>query len=208
MPKYKRIELATKAAHNGDETAVRVLTDEIFALAPEIPQEVRGPLEERVVRAELEFRKEQHAPISEAGIANGVNLLADHFGAPEFAKTSEEQVSDLRMNLIPAFPTLLASRLGSDNSTIHQFSPAEAAFLTLVMARQKVSNARYQVTPEQWKAARKLGHTAGPSPQAIRAPNPQAEQMRNLIAKGGSHMSATDAIALGHQVFDAVGLQR
>lgn len=208
--KRERIELATKAARADDEPSVRGLTAEIFDnLAPELPDEIRQPLKERVSSADIKFRKHQHADISEAQIANGVNILADRLGAPPYARTSAEQVSDLRMNLLSAFPTLLASRLGPDDSTIHQFSPAEASFLMLVMARQKVSNAHYQVPPEQWKGLRNANHSSSiASHSSQRLPNPQADEMRRLIATHAPAMSLNDGIALGHQVLDAIGVQR
>jgi hypothetical protein len=206
--KQQRIEIATKAARSGDESSIRVLTDEIFNLASELPEQIKQPLKERVVRAEIAFRKQRHEPISESQIADGVNLLADRFGAPQFAKTSAEQVSDLRMNLTHAFPSLLASRLGQDASTIHQFSPAEAAFLMLVMARQKVSNADYQVPPEQWRAFQKARRTTSTGAQIVRPANVQADLMHRLIANQAPRMSGNDAIVLGHQVLDAIGIQR
>lgn len=79
----------------------------------------------------------------------------------------------------------------------------------LVMARQKVSNAHYQVPPEQWKGLRNANHSSSiASHSSQRLPNPQADEMRRLIATHAPAMSLNDGIALGHQVLDAIGVQR
>jgi hypothetical protein len=206
QPKHTRIELAARQAQSGDELSIRALTDEIFTIAPELSDAIGTPLKDRIVKAELAFRSSQYPPIAETQIADGVNVLANHFGAPHYATTSGEQVADLRMSLLPAFPTLLGSHLTADDRSIHQFSPVEAACLTLLMVRQKISNPEYQVPPELWQKWKKSRKPASNNAANRRPDNSQEKAMRSLIA--GQQMSTESSLALGHQVLDAIGIER
>ena len=155
-----RMSLDSKArvAKTGDENAVRLLADEVinqFA-APEA-KEVLSQFKDRLVRAEMDYRRGREAGISERKLANSFNQLTRQLGVSESGRVSPTQLRYLRVQLITAFPNYVSQT--SDQRPgkpiiANALSPLEAAGLTLVLINNKLSNEKFQLAPEEWAVAK------------------------------------------------------
>lgn len=135
---------------SADEPAIRELTDEIFhqLALPEV-EVAASTVKDRLVRAELEYRSNHGGGVSERKLVNAFNKLARELDLPDYARVSLTQVRYMRVQLVPAFPTLMAQPKQRS-----QMSPLEATILGLVLVTQKLSNEDFQVAPEEWTKQR------------------------------------------------------
>jgi hypothetical protein len=147
-----------RLAKSGDERAVRDLADEVFTEFGY--SEVAGVLslfKDRLVRAEINYRRTGNGGIPERNVVRMLNGLTKELGAPDYARVSVHQVRYLRVNLLPVFPSFIghSSTRQSNRSIIDpEMSPLEATGLTLLLVTQKLANEDFQVTPEEWTARR------------------------------------------------------
>jgi hypothetical protein len=218
------LEEKARKAKGGDEDAVRDLTEQVFyEYQGMLPAEVLDGAKERVVRAEMEYRKNGKGGVREAHVAAAVNFLADKFHAPDFAKADERQVKVLRARLRSGAPSFFApepdnkkglkKKIGQQMNP--EVSPLEATSLMLVMLTQKASNDEFQQTPEEFavrvrrKPSRLVTDMDGPTLVANDPRN--IEKTRSVIhaaTEGLSHMSVTDAINLTADTFDRLGIKK
>jgi hypothetical protein len=160
MWKLDSIDEKALQAKDNDETAVRALADEVFNTSDfaALPVETRESMKDRVLRAELSYRKDG-AGVDEETVVQVVNEYVNKFGAPEYAKTSTLQVRYLRATLVRGYPNFIAQPLPGEREGLDQevgtsinsmMSPLEAAYVTAVLLQQKMLNEEYQKTPQEW----------------------------------------------------------
>lgn len=157
--KLARIAKATKGI---DPIAIRELTDEAFnAFAlPEVPVFTQEAMKERVVRAEVNYRKGADKGISEVKVAKTVNELADKLEIPDYAKVSPAMVRLVRVGLMLELPNFIAQdppatkkpkkKVGSSINPL--MSPIEATAITMFLLQQKMLNDGFQVSHKEFFA--------------------------------------------------------
>lgn len=145
-------------ARGGDEKEVDGYADEVFRQfgSPEMASAM-APFKDRLVRAEVNYRRQGKGGVSERGLANSLNGLTKKLGAPDYARVSPAQVRHMRVNMMVAYPGFIgrASEKKLKKSVVNpEMSPIEAAGVTMLLVTQKLSNEEFQVTPEEWAAKR------------------------------------------------------
>jgi len=218
------LEEKARKAKGGDEEAVRDLTEQVFhEHQGMLPAEVLDGAKERVVRAEVEYRKNGKGGVRELHVAAAVNFLADKFQAPDFAKTDLRQVKVLRARMRGSAPSFFApdpdhkkglkKKIGEPMNP--EVSPLEATSLMLVMLTQKAFNDEFQQTPQEFAARsrRRPSWLANDRREAGFVGNDprNVEKSRAVIRaaiEGLRHMNVTDAINLTGQTFDKLGIKK
>lgn len=211
-----RLDAKAKAARGGEEGAVRDLADEVFKTVAldQAPAGMLDAVKDRLVRAELAHRNGKAEGIAEVNVVKVINGLATEFKAPEYAKTSRYEVRKLRVRTLPLLPNFIADgqqpkKVGTSIS--EKMSPMEAAFVTALLLRQKLSNPEYQVTHAErvsrWaeKHGAKKAEKANQS-KADDAPGRQ-EEMERVIAKGASEISPIALLNIPSRALDILGVQ-
>lgn len=218
------LEEKARKAKDGDEDAIRDLADEVFyRYGQMLPTEVADKVKDRVVRAEVEYKKNGKGSVRETDVVKAVNFLAEKFNAPEFAKTDLRQVKVLRARLRPGLPSFIApdpeekkglkKKLGEPMNP--EVSPVEATCLLLVMLNQKALNDEFQQTPEEFavRAKRKpswLERNPG-GPSVVMNDPRNIEKTRAVIraaVQGISHMSIVAAINLADDTLNKLGIKK
>lgn len=224
-----RVEEAAKKAKNNDEKAVRELADAVFDYAGgQMPESVSDGMKDRLVRAEMNYRKGKKG-IREEDIVQTVNELADTIGAPAYAKTSKLQVKVMRVKLMGDHPSFIAQERDDKKKglkkkigdTINpEVSPLEGAFITMMMIQQKVLNEDWQKTPEEYAATLNTKHSKEVKSVAEgqeikgrlvakKAKNMEkVNEMMETISKGLGRLGAADALNLADKSLDTLGIER
>lgn len=227
--RFLRVEEKAKAAETSDPDSVRALADEIFD-QPHVfgtfPDYVRGPVKERVLRAELAYREGQGKPVTHTDVVHLINTLADVLALPSYAKTSEHQLADVRfraMRFTPSFMGLHLSehqdgtplRAGENMSS--NMSPLQACYLAMSAVDAKLNNVEYQVPPEEWEANRydaaleKWRRHEKPTPMPPRLSAIVNYKQMELIRTAEAHLlhlSPPESITLIHSVLDTLGVPK
>jgi len=202
------IEAKAKGAKSHDPQAVRAYVDAILDQAhlSVAPESVRG----RLAKAELKFHRKEHKTISEAEFVEACNRTAADFKLPDYARTSGAQVHVFRMMLGKMAPSTIGA---SGQST--DMTPAEAVFVALQLAGQKVFNPDYQVPPDQWvDSTRPKNNHAEPKeslPVSRLHQVPQGTtELLNLIAPDapGNRSDRAEVEWVLHHVMDSLGISR
>ena len=211
-------------AKSGDEDAVRDLADEVFHRYGRLfTSGVTGDVKDRVVRAEMEYRKSGKGGVRETHVVNAVNFLAGKFDAPDYAKTDHRQVRVLRARMSWQAPAFFApdpdGRKGLKKKIGQQMnpevSPLEAVCLMLVMLDQKALNEEYQQTPKEFatKVRRKPSwlepETRGPAFVANDPRNiEKTREIMRTVEKGAANMKLADAFNLSGDTLDKLGIKK
>jgi stalled ribosome alternative rescue factor ArfA len=218
------LEEKARKAKNGDEAAVRDLADEVFyRYGPMLPTEVADKVKERLVRAEVEYKKNGKGSVREMDVVRSVNFLAEKFSAPDFVKTDLRQVKMLRAKMRLEQPSFFAPEPGNKRGLKkklgepmnQEVSPIEATCLTMVMLTQKALNDEYQQTPEQFaiRASRKplwLERDSDKSTMTVNDPR-NIEKTRAVIRaveSGAKRLSPLDALNLADETLDKLGIKK
>jgi hypothetical protein len=164
--RWLRIEERAKGAEAGDPESVRALADEIFSQPHQIgtlPLFVKQPLEEQVIKAELDYRSGTHRAIKHSDVVQLINSLSEKLELPSYAKTSEHQILDMRfrsMQLTPRFMGNVVSErkdgtpLRPGDSVDSAMSPLQACYFAMFAIDAKLVNPEYQVPPDEWERHR------------------------------------------------------
>jgi len=143
-----------RLAKSGDETAVGDLADEVFKqFGPPGMAFGLSLYKDRLVRAEVNYRRQGKGGIPEKNLVKAMNGLTRGLGAPDYSRVSTTQLRHLRVNMLGAYPGLISQAPeGNPGKSIvnSEMSPLEAAGMALLMVNQKLSNRDFQVTPEEW----------------------------------------------------------
>ncbi len=163
-------------ASSGDEAAVRSLADAVFEQfgSPEINDALSG-LKERVVIADISYRREGKGGVSEGKLVNSLNQFTKELGAPEFARVSVPQLRYLRTNLLTAYPSFISQLSDRESGSLafsSEMSPLQATGLAMLLVTQKLSNEDFQVSPEAWAANQYQKEVARWEAHRKGAPNP------------------------------------
>jgi hypothetical protein len=229
-PMHNQVEEAAKKAKNSkDEKAVRELADAVFDYAGgQMPASVSDGIKDRLVRAEMNYRKGKKG-IREEDIVRTVNELADTMSAPAYAKTSKLQVKVMRVKLMGDHPSFIAQERDEKKKglkkevgdTINpEVSPLEGAFITMMMIQQKVLNEDWQKTPEEYaanlntKRQKEVKSAAGGQELkgrlvARRAKNiEKVNEMMETINKGLGRLGVAGSLDLVDKSLDTLGIER
>lgn len=218
-----RVNEKARAARDTTEGSVRELADEIFnTFGISTGRDgVSNPFEERLIRAQVNFQHGAGKGVSEIDVVRVINGLGKAFGAPGYARTDLGEVRRLRMGVLLYMPHLIygeskrpMKEVGS--SIDPTMSPLEAAYITLLMLKQKQYNEEYQMTPKERADARnkqkgkaKAVITRRRESQLTLAQRtPRKEEMARVIARGFSTKSPTELMELANKSLDALGVDR
>src|SRR5437867_566159 len=141
------VEETAKAATDDDPRSVRRFVDEIFnrSMFAKAPASVR----DRVFRSELAFRNGRHVAIAEDTLRETINEFARRADAPGHVKTSEGQLHIFREGMRRWIPHFAGPKPTPHGLGI-EMSPAEAVFIAMHLAQQKLTNPEYQVDADEW----------------------------------------------------------
>lgn len=176
--KEKAASMDSKAAlaSSGDEAAVRSLADAVFAqFGSAEMNDALSVLKERVVIADISYRRDGKGGISEGQLVNSLNQFTKELGAPEFARVSVPQLRYLRTNLLTAYPSFIGQSSERESGSLafsSEMSPLLATGLAMLLVTQKLSNEDFQVSPEEWAANQHQKEVARWEAQRKGVPNP------------------------------------
>jgi hypothetical protein len=211
-----------KAVKGGGEASIRKLADEVFksVALEQAPAGMLDAVKDRLVRAEVSYQNGRAQGITEISVVRAVNGLAIKFKAPEYAKTSRYEVRKLRMGVLAIAPNFIAGGRSSDSqqpkrigsSIAPDMSPMEAAFVTVLLLRQKVSNPDYQLTHAErvggWAEKHGGKQKDKAKPAKAQQSSARREEMENIIARGGSEISPIDLLNIPDRALDILGVQK
>jgi hypothetical protein len=153
---FQSVNEKASAAASNDEKKIRDLADEVFAGSDLNGTAVGERIKKHVLKAEISYRQGRKPALREQNVVNLVNHLVEAIDGPLYATTSATQVRQLRIALMVHVPHLVGSTALSDGKTTSdKMSPLEAAFVAFTLIHQKLHNAAFQVTPDEWDRARK-----------------------------------------------------
>lgn len=146
-----------------------------------------------------------------------INGLVSRVGAPDYARTSLEQVRYLRTALMMHSPHLVAAgeRSPQETELPRTLSPVEATYLTLSLIHQKLNNPKYQEdeSGSSWLQRRQnetlersqtQNQNSG-GPRLLPINSPRSSEMRGVVA---NVVTLSSAGALPDMVLDDLGVSR
>lgn len=188
---YKRVDEKARDIKGADERAIRELTDAVFTLITGdlLPRAIVSPFLERVAQAELNYRSGRKAGIPEANIVRVIDHLAIMLAAPNYARTDEDEVRDMRLSVSQMMPNFIPRRplvageespVGFAYTVDPLMAPLEAVYVTRFLIMQKETSEFSLLTTEERaevkRAIKKLKE------KGLRAPSREwGEVMRALI---------------------------
>ncbi len=229
---YKTLDRAAKDASAGDDSSVRALSEAVFSfprMLGRMPEVIENPVKDRLIEAELSFRRGAHAGVREEDIVKLVNSMADKLQAPSYAKTSIKQVRVLRMQLVLASPVFMGQALtlpgaSAGDSVRSTMSPFQAAHLLNSLIDQKLINPAFQLEPKDWEASqasvemdrikagqeklRSAQNASDQSPRVSLTTHRRNRDLHNKILQASSNLSLSDAIALVDEALTTLKLNR
>src|SRR5882724_4931201 len=146
-------EKAARAAGN-DGNLIRELSDSVvdWAVGGQIPPFLMVPYKERLARAEVNYRSGLAPDITGHNIVLLIDGLVQKLEAPDYARTDDDEVLDLRAGLVAQMPHLVGnfSQAESKNAAAigpeDKLSPIEAVLVTRILIMQKEHNEAFQTT--------------------------------------------------------------
>ncbi len=221
-----RVNEKARAARGGGESAVRELTDAVFNTIVDEDDVIGGAtndLKERVVRAEVDYRKGKRKGVEEAEVVKVINGLAKKYGAPDYAKTDQREVRELRMSMLLTEGDFVARGKNDGKAkpkrkkgdTIgSEMSPLEAVYVTADMMKQKLYNEDYQLTQEERRARWAEKHDGKKKPacegegcQPKVLDSPRYKEMQEVAGRATSE-GASAGLATAHRTLDILGIGR
>jgi hypothetical protein len=214
---WQKIDDKAKAVKVGDRQATETLVDEIFTSFNWNAQLIGATthIKERVVRSEMSYHNGSSRGIPEAHVANLINGWAARFNAPDYARTSQEEVRTIRVRLQPILPHLIDQGSSSkpvDLESLRQkkslssfLSPAEALYVTLALLDQKALNDNFQLTPAE-RAQRGRAKNIPPAP--VSAETTRQQEMRRLIEREASNLGLLGIAALADEALNRLGMEQ
>jgi hypothetical protein len=229
---HKQLDKAAQTFKNDDEHSIRSLTNAVFDFSralPRSPEFIENVVKDRIIRAELAFRRGSFDGVHEQDIVHLVNWLADRLRLPAYAKTSPKQVRILRMDLILSSPAFMAAgatdRISKPGDSIpDRMSPLQAVHLISSLVDQKIINPEYQLEPAAWEKTQLQTQAAKLEEmrwlQQLQASGPPAKthaevriihrnrDLYNAMLKSGSSLSFTEAMDLCDTAFKTLRLDQ
>lgn len=212
------IELRAIKAQAGDEASVRDLAYSIFEPFGWANRDIiRDQVGERITRSELSYRSAQQPALREEDVVKAVNNLVSRVGAPDYVRTSLEQVRYLRTALMMRAPHLVAAtgRSSKETELPRTMSPIEATYVTLSLIHQKLNNPKYQEDDNgaSWLQRRrnetlgnlKAGTANSTGPKLLSVNSPRSSEIRKVVA---NVLTLSSAGRLPDMVLDDLGVSR
>ena len=147
-------EKARIARQTGSEPDIRTAVDEAINSSVLANTDWAQTIKDRVGSAEIEFRRGAQKAVTEKDVVSTVNYLAIRLNAPDYARTSVEQVRMLRTALMARCPNVIGTLPDENKHISSAMSPLEGLYVTLSLIHQKLYNAAFQVTPDEWHQQR------------------------------------------------------
>ncbi len=227
-PMIDKIEEKARKAKGNDEALIRDLADEVFKeFAVDIPTDITAAMKDRLVSAEVKYRKTGKGP-REGNVVRTINELANRFNAPDYAKATPLQVRTLRVELMKVYPSFIAQETDERKKGLRkkvgdlinpELSPLEATYLTVMMLHQKMLNDDFQQTPEDFpaklrktrlqgfnNAERQIG--TGGDYERKRRNDEKRREMRAVFDRGVANLSMIDAEKMVSAALDNLGIER
>jgi hypothetical protein len=140
-----------------DEYLIKELSDSVvdWAVRGQLPPFLTEPYKERLARAEVNYRTGVVPGITGHNIVLLIDDLVQKLEAPDYARTDDDEVLNLRAILAAGVPHLVGnfSQANSKNAAAigpeDKLSPIEAVFVTRQLIMQKEINEAYQTTPAE-----------------------------------------------------------
>lgn len=208
-----RINSKAELLNTADETVIRDLADEVFTSfnADLVSPEIVGSVKDRVVRAEVNYRRGNGHPVSEFGVVRMTNMLMKRLGAPAYAQTNVYEVRRLEMNFLPFLSKFIGKKpagrshgpkaLGSSFNP--EMSPLEAVAIANLLIQQKRVNPAYQLTHDEW-VAKRLGKNASKHDMNDKS---RSDAIEKAIQRGGD-LGVYELVKLPHRALDLLGVER
>ena len=147
-PPYERVNDRAAAVKIVDERAIRELAEAVLQLITSArpPSAILRPFMERVAQAEISYRSGRKTGIPEANVVRAIDHLAAKLGAPNYARTDEDEVRLMRLGIsqiMPNFIPRLPLGAGEESPAGYPYtvnplmSPIEAVYVTHHMITQK-----------------------------------------------------------------------
>ena len=228
---WQKIDERAKLENPADGNSVRALVDEIFNshLLGQIPPVMDTIVKERLTQAEMNYKLGRSPGVDVNAVVRLVNVLADKFQLPDYARATPHQAEVLCFALETAMPALMA--LPSTSQAVKPvrtesrvMSPVQATSLLLTLINAKLSSPDYQLAPEAWEKTKygpmmeevtkqrqlmESGQLSKPEIKGVRvsvSSSSQSDEMQTALSRAVLQMSLTDELDLVNQAFAAVGI--
>lgn len=221
---YKQLEIAASHARLEEPDSISNLTDAVIGSPHffQLPSPLTSVLKIELTKAEKSYRRKENQGVSEAQLADLLNLVGKKLKVPDYARTTPLQIRVLRMNLAITSPLFMGVGLSQQgmkkgDSVKTTLSPLQAAHLFSVMIDQKLSNEDYQDPSidlslrarehsRNIENMKRTGQIRGDAFVMHRS-NPKNAEMRNSIAAGIQSMSIQDALELLDNMLSSINLK-
>lgn len=229
---WQLLEAKARAAEGGDQGSVRALADQIFNQWPgsaQFPPEVTEPVKERLVRAEIDYRRGKAKGITHVDIAKTNNDVVEKLGLPEYMTLCPRQVRQLRLDTLTFTPFFMGKGMTRRNMEVGEkmnpaMSPLQAANVVMFAMQQKLLNPDFQVTPGEWMARQhelsvqrwQAGTSGGQlatgqansPPRLVARNNPKMKEILDTFQNRMATMSLDDTLQMAHGALDTLGIER
>ena len=219
-PPNAAIEHAARSSSAGTYEAVQPLALAVMA-APHrfaVPAEAQTILLSRTTQAEISYWQGLHKGVDEKEIVGLINSLAERFGLPEYAKTTEKQVRVIRMEALLNNPVFLGRGMAHDQMRVGDqisstLSPLQALHIIQTLIDQKFYNPVYQVSPAEWdrvvfpqEMSRVYAYT-GSGQAAVRGQvHVNRRELEDRLSEHLSTMSTLEGLNLLQDTLDRLGI--
>jgi len=206
-PTHYYIEEQANLARKGSEAAARNATIQILQGVGVIPELANAfGFQERIVQAEVSYRKGNHGPIHESDIVKAVNNLASSLNAPAWAQTSLVEVRRIRMYSLPMYGSMFANTKPGPDGKVSllspDMSPLEGMHLALILIQQKLYNQNYQFSTKE-----KLALVNDRSGAVDRLYRERHMELRKAISSGTNGRSMRDMLSSADNFFNDLNLE-
>jgi hypothetical protein len=221
---YKQLETAASQARLEEPESISNLTDAVIGSPHffQLPDPLITALKIELTKAENGYRRNENRGVSEAQLADLLNLVGKRLKVPDYARTTPHQVRALRMNLAIASPRFMGIGLSRQGMKIGEsiettLSPLQAAHLFCVMIDQKLTNEDFQDPSidlskrsrernQDLEVMKRRGQASGDA-LVMHRHNPKNAEMRAAIATGIESMSIQDSLELLDNMFTSIKLK-
>ena len=237
---HQSVEEKAYLLNDNNQDTYRVLADEIFEAAhgfgalavtqgigpTKIPITIDNVIKDRLVYAEMQYRRGLAHGVKEQSIVEFTNMLAAKLKLPSYAQTSPAQVRHIRIWLMRVNPKFMgdgAFRTGMEpgQEIYPELSPLQATHLLLEVLGHKLSDPFFQLTPDEWdrdKQRREAerneqlakGVISGSNVVQATAimQNPKESEMRLAVAQSTNSLTPVEAFSLIDDGFKILGITR
>lgn len=224
--RHDGLEQKATLARANDANSITELVDEVFKFPrafPRMPDFMESAVKDRIVQAELSYRRGVTAGVHEEAVVKAVNELAGKFNVPDYAMTSVRQIRALRIGLSLHEPKFMGTGTARQNAKAGEsinpiMSPAQAFHLIGTLIDQKLLNEEYQVPPTEWdrdlhqKVLDRFQAESLAAPAHAKAgevsmgQNSKHQEMLDILSRNISLMSLSEALELLDRELKILGI--